>query len=40
MLQSWLLGSGKVTDWRQGDMNGDGKLNAKDLTLLKRQLLK
>ena len=38
-LQKWLLtSSGSLSDWRAGDMNQDGILDARDLTLLKRQV--
>lgn len=42
LLQKWLLTEPDTSlpDWVAGDMNGDGKLNAIDLTLLKRMLLK
>ena len=39
MLQKWLLCSGNLTDWEAADMNGDKKINAVDLTLLKRKLM-
>ena len=39
MLSKWLAGSGVITSWKQGDLNGDGRLNAADLTLLKHILL-
>jgi len=40
-LMKWLLNVNDhgVSDWKAGDMNGDGKLNAIDLTLLKQTLL-
>ena len=38
-LQKWLLtSSASISDWRAGDMNQDGKLDARDLTLMKRQV--
>ena len=38
-LQKWLLtSSGSLPDWSAGDMNQDGILDARDLTLLKRQV--
>ena len=40
MLCKYLLASGDVTDPDAADLNGNGKLNAADLTLLKRILLK
>jgi len=40
LLEQWLLGQGvTLSDWTRYDLNGDGKLNAVDLTLLKRSLL-
>ena len=38
-LQSWLLKTGKIADWKAGDIDGNGKLNAADLTLMKQMLL-
>ncbi|MBQ8921115.1 MAG: cellulase family glycosylhydrolase [Oscillospiraceae bacterium] len=40
MLQKWLLGAGNLTDPEAADLNGDHKINAVDLTLLKRRLLR
>lgn len=38
-LQKWLLtSSASLADWRAGDMNQDGILDARDLTLMKRQV--
>ena len=38
-LQKWLLtSSASLADWRAGDMNQDGILDARDLSLLKRQV--
>ena len=41
LLQRWLLGDTKTTisDWRAADLNGDGQLNAIDLSMLKMLLL-
>ena len=39
MLRDYLLTKGKVTDWKQGDMDGNNKLNAVDLALLKQIIL-
>ena len=39
-MQKYLLASGTLADWEAGDFLGDGKLNAKDLSLMKRELLK
>ena len=39
-LQKWLLtSSGSLSDWRAGDMNQDGILDARDLTLLEQHFL-
>ena len=38
MLQKYLLTNGGVTDWKQGDTDRNGRLDAADLTLLKRML--
>ncbi|GEM_PF-477054 len=38
MLQKYLLDGGTVTDWQAGDLDGNGRLHAADLTLLKRLL--
>lgn len=40
MLQKYLLTAGKVTSAENADMNDDGVLDVRDLTLLKRMLLK
>ncbi len=38
-LRNWLLTSSyTLADWRAGDMNQDNRLDARDLTLLKRQI--
>ena len=39
MLQKYLAASGKVTNWKQGDMDGNGKLTAADLSILKHKLM-
>ncbi|MBQ8923117.1 MAG: dockerin type I repeat-containing protein, partial [Oscillospiraceae bacterium] len=39
MLQKWLLTDGTLTDWNTGDLDGNGKINAIDLTLMKRMAL-
>ena len=40
LLQSWLLtGKETLANWKAGDCNQDGKLDARDLTLIKRALL-
>lgn len=40
MLQKWLITETDVlTSWRYADMNQDSRVNAADLTLLKRMLL-
>ena len=40
LLQAYLLGKkvSGINNWQAGDFNGDGKLDARDLTLLKRTL--
>ena len=40
LLQKWLLGdtNTETADWEAGDLNKDGRLNAVDLTLMKRML--
>ena len=39
-LQQWLLtGRTPLANWRAGDCDGNGRLDARDLTLLKRALL-
>ncbi len=40
MLVKYLLGAGSVTSPENADLDGNGRLNAADLTLLKRILLK
>lgn len=37
-LQKYLLTAGKLTDWQAGDFDENGKLNAVDLSLMKRAL--
>ena len=39
MLQKWLLGSGRLTNWKAGDFNDDKIINIFDLVLMKRKLL-
>lgn len=39
MLQKWLLTEGDLTIWKNADLNGDGKITAIDLTLLKQLLM-
>ena len=41
MLQKWLLAYPDVelANWEAGDLNNDGRLDAVDLTLMKRALL-
>lgn len=38
-LQKYLLTAGKLADWQAGDFDGNGKLTAADLSLMKRALL-
>ena len=41
LLQKWLLAypDAALADWEAGDLNGDGRLNAVDFSLMKRMLL-
>lgn len=41
LVQRWLLAEQNtvLADWQAGDLNSDGRLNAADLTLLKRALM-
>ena len=41
LLQKWLLGEPDITmnNWKNADFNGDGRLNAADLTWMKRRLI-
>ena len=39
-MVKYLAGNGTLADWQAGDLNDDGWINAVDLTLLKRILLK
>ncbi len=36
----YLLADGTLTDWQTGDFDGNGRLNAIDLTLMKRALMR
>ena len=40
MLQKWLLNAGDITVWEAGDMNDDDRLDAFDLAMMKRALVK
>ncbi len=40
MLQKWLLRTGSITDWQAGDLCEDQQLNAFDLCIMKRELLR
>ena len=42
LLHKWLLGmpDAKLVSWRAGDFSKDGRLNAADLTLMKRELIR
>ena len=42
LLQKWLLAvpDTELKDWRSGDLVRNGKLNAIDLSLMKRELFK
>lgn len=39
MLQKWLLCTGGITDWQAGDLCEDGRIDAFDLGIMKRELL-
>lgn len=39
-LQKWLMGKGKLENWKNADLNDDGKINVFDFCLMKRELLK
>ena len=41
-LQKWLLTVPEMhpANWRAGDLNKDGRLDARDLSMMKRRLLK
>ncbi|MBR6419444.1 MAG: dockerin type I repeat-containing protein [Oscillospiraceae bacterium] len=41
LVQRWLLAEQNtvLADWQAGDFNSDGRLNAADLTLMKRALI-
>ena len=39
MMQKWLLNSGEITDWKNGDMDGNNTLDIFDLYIMKHQLL-
>ncbi|HBB71779.1 MAG TPA: hypothetical protein DCZ71_04140, partial [Ruminococcus sp.] len=40
-VQKWLLGdnSAEVADWKAADLNGNGRLDVFDFTLMRRKLL-
>ena len=42
LMQKWLLAvpATELKDWRSGDLDGNGKLNATDLCHMKRELLR
>ncbi|MBO5461189.1 MAG: RICIN domain-containing protein, partial [Ruminococcus sp.] len=40
MMQRWLLGADKITDWTAGDLCEDGRIDAFDLCLMRKELLK
>lgn len=40
MMQKWLLHAGSLTDWTAGDLREDGRIDAFDLCIMKRELLK
>lgn len=39
MTQQWVLGSGKLTDWKAGDMDGDNIIDAFDVCLMRIELI-
>ncbi|MBE6850975.1 MAG: hypothetical protein E7504_04435 [Ruminococcus sp.] len=39
MLRKWLLCTGEITDWQAGDLCENGRLDAFDLSRMKRELL-
>ena len=39
-LMRYLLADGTLADWQTGDFDGNGRLNAIDLTLMKRALMR
>ncbi|MDO5559369.1 MAG: CotH kinase family protein [Oscillospiraceae bacterium] len=39
MLQNWLINAGDITDWQAGDLNENGRLDAADFCLLKKELI-
>lgn len=40
MTQQWVLGSGKLTDWKAGDMDGDNIIDVFDLCLMRIELIR
>lgn len=40
MLEKWLLGSGKITDWQAGDLCKDNVLDVYDLCLMREEFIK
>ena len=40
MMKKWLVHSGELTNWKNGDLCNDGIINIFDLCLMKRELLK
>lgn len=39
MLQKWLIKEGEIIDWAAGDLSGDKRLDAVDLSLMKQMFL-
>ena len=39
-VQKYLLTTGTLTNWKAADLDGNGRINAADFTLMKRMLLK
>lgn len=40
MLQNWIQGAGKITDWKNGDLIADGKLDVFDMIEMRRLVQK
>ncbi|MDE5558182.1 MAG: hypothetical protein K2J32_10930, partial [Ruminococcus sp.] len=40
MMQKWILGSGKLTDWKAGDLNKDEKIDIYDLVRMRQEIIK
>lgn len=40
MTQKWVLGSGKLTDWKAGDMDGNNIIDVFDICLMRIELIR